>query len=110
MSGDGYDTGYKSRWQTDFGDPFNDRGSRTPFRMHRGEFRGPQERDFRGGHPGFSDPMRGAGFNYDRDYSATPMGFDPYTDQARRGYPMGRATGRWNRYDRGYRGRGARGG
>ena len=79
--------------------------------MHRGEFRRPEERNFRGGQQGgFNEPMRGAGFNYDRDYSANPMGFDPYTDQARRGYPMGRGTSRWTRYDRGYRGRGMRGG
>src|SRR5690606_40724587 len=35
MSGSRYDRGFKSRWQTDYGDTFNDRGSRTPTRMTR---------------------------------------------------------------------------
>ena len=87
MSGERYDRGFKSRWQTDYGDPFNDRASRTPMRMIRGEYRGSDD-------PGF-----GWSSNYDRDYSANPMGYDPYFDQ-----PRGReGIGRWNRYDRGYR-------
>lgn len=100
-AGGRYDQGFKSRWQTDYGDPFNDRGSRTPIRMTRGEFRGSNERDF-----GWGSNERdfGWGSNYDRDYSANPMGYDPYFDQSRRGQGMG--MGRWNRYDRGYRGRG----
>ena len=90
MSGDRYDQGFKSRWQTDYGDPFNDRGSRTPMRMTRGGYRGTGERDF------------GWGSNYDRDYSANPAGYDPYWNQNR----GNRNTGRWNRYDQTYRGRG----
>lgn len=88
MSGNRYDGGFKSRWQTDFGDPFNDRGSRTPMRMTRGEFRGSNERDF------------GWGSSYDRDYAANSMGYDPYNNPGR----GNQGIGRWNRYDRPYRG------
>lgn len=37
-TGGGYDRNYKSRWQTDHGDPFGDRSRGTPIRMLRGEF------------------------------------------------------------------------
>lgn len=36
----GYDRSYKSRWQTDNGDPYGDRTQNTPFRVTRGEFEG----------------------------------------------------------------------
>ncbi|HEX6070731.1 MAG TPA: hypothetical protein VFZ18_12935 [Longimicrobiaceae bacterium] len=89
MRGEGrYDRGFKSRWQTDYGDPFGDRAARTPMRMIRGEFRGHEDRGFGWG-------------SYDRDYSSSPMGYDPYFDPSRR---MS-TPGQWNRYDRGYRGR-----
>ena len=83
-----YDAGYKSRWQTDVGDPYGDRANRTPMRMIRGDFHGygedyrpAQDRGFRGG---VERPPR---------YGRSPMGYDPY--QNRGGY-QGR-PGRWNR-------------
>jgi hypothetical protein len=66
-----YDRPYKSRWQTDYGDPFGDREQQTPFRVIRGE----------GGHPG------GRGFRaaeYGGDYRRTPAGYWMY-DRAYRG-------------------------
>lgn len=77
--------GYKSRWQTDFGDPYGDRSNRTPMRVIRGEFRG----DYGGDYRGFSRP------DYDRSgrYGANPMSYDPYEN---RGGYQGRGTG-WNR-------------
>ena len=59
-----YDRGYKSRSQTDYGDPFGDRTRSTPFRVTRGEFQG------RGRSPNRSGP-------YDRgNYGARRP--DPY--------------------------------
>jgi hypothetical protein len=53
----GYDAGFrardrnsKSRYETDYGDPFGDRARRTPFRAVRGEY---DDRD-----RGFEPPMR----------------------------------------------------
>jgi hypothetical protein len=100
--GGGYDRDYKSRWQTDYGDPFGDRGANTPMRMIRGEYRSDYDRNFR---PTGYD--RNFGYNasagYDRDYyEANPMGYDPYPT---RNY-MGR-EGTWGRgYDRNNPGRG----
>jgi hypothetical protein len=76
-----YDRGYKSRWQTDYGDPFGDRVAHTPIRMTHGEYRGD----------------RGFGWrsDYDRGYSANPAGYDPYFDRSRF-----MSADRWNRYDR----------
>jgi hypothetical protein len=84
----GYDRSYKSRWETDFGDPFGDRSARTPMRMIRGEYEG--------GDRGYQGANR-----YGRDYyEANPMGYDPYA--GRPGY-TGR-EGTWMRgYDRNYR-------
>lgn len=82
-----YDRGFKSRWQTDYGDPFGDRAARTPMRMIRGEFGGSGDRF-------------GWGSSYDRDYSGHSMAYDPYLRMPR-GMP---SENRWNRYDRGYRG------
>lgn len=90
MGRDRFDRGYKSRWQTDFGDPFNDRAHHTPIRMTRGEYRGAGEWGY------------GWGPDYDRDFSTNPMGYDPYYDRNR---PTP-SIGRWSRYDRSYRGRG----
>lgn len=39
-----YDRGYKSRYETEYGDPFNDRAQHTPVRTMRGEF-GNEPRD-----------------------------------------------------------------
>ncbi len=66
--GGGYDRDHKGRWQTDNGDPFGDRASRTPIRMMRGGFH--------------NDEGRGAmGSNYDRDFgrgygAGSSMGYD----------------------------------
>jgi hypothetical protein len=43
----GYDRGYKSRYQTDHGDPFGDRQQQTPMRVIRGEARD-YDRGYRG--------------------------------------------------------------
>jgi hypothetical protein len=72
----GYDRSYKSRWQTDYGDPFNDRDQRTPMRVIRGESRGYDasyfdnryDSGFRGGPTRYDDTYRG---NSDR----FPMGY-----------------------------------
>jgi hypothetical protein len=60
--GSTYDRDYKSRWQTDYGDPFGDRASGTPIRVMRGEFenenvdrgtwRGYDRNHYRGGYTG----------------------------------------------------------
>jgi hypothetical protein len=71
----GYDRNYKSRAQTDYGDPFGDRQSRTPIRMIRGEYEGGYDNNFRAGNRGYR------GNTYDRDYGANPMGYDPYYDR-----------------------------
>lgn len=84
-----YDRGYKSRWQTDYGDPFGDRASHTPFRMIHGEFEG--------------NRGRGWSRDYDRDYSSNPSGYDPYFHRTREMNTMGHGP-----YDRGYRGWGTR--
>jgi hypothetical protein len=56
--GIGYDEQYKSRAQTDYGDPFNDRESHTPIRVMRGEARG-YDRDVDGRlRPGLLEPRR----------------------------------------------------
>jgi len=59
--GSEYAAGYgrefeKSRWQTDYGDPFHDRERGTPIRMIRGEY-GEYGEEFRG-----TERMRGQGY------------------------------------------------
>lgn len=98
----GYDRdfGYKSRWQTDYGDPFGDRMSHTPMRMVRGEFRGGYGAEYG------SARERGR-------YSGMPMGYDPYAGRGYDAYDYGSRGSRWNRdsmrgrggmmrYDRGW--------
>jgi hypothetical protein len=104
----GYDDEYganrKSRYETDFGDPFGDRQEQTPMRMvHRGYDRGwwgfggggrdreGYDREYRGGgRSGWRNDARFQG--YGQDYSSNPMGYEPG--------PRGRR--RWgNDYDRG---------
>ena len=84
----GYDRGYKSRAETDYGDPFGDRQNRTPIRMvNEDRDRGGYDRGYR---------ARGYGATgYDRDYGTNPMGYDP-SGNTRGGY--GNAG-----YDRGFR-------
>lgn len=77
-----YDASMRDRWQTDFGDPFNDRAARTPIRMMRGPFRD--------GHP---EEGRG-GRRYDEDFSGR-RNYDPYEDRERL-----RDTGPWLGYGR----------
>jgi hypothetical protein len=89
--GIGYDEEYKPRYQTDMGDPFGDRQSRTPVRVIRGEARG-YDRGFRGYDRNFSN--RG----YGRDYSSNPMSYDPgYSNTRRTGNDRG-----WFGSNRGY--------
>lgn len=120
-----YDRNLRDRWQTDYGDPFNDRGNRTPFHMTRGPYRQDEWRDIGwdrgrdrgrnfGGREWRSDydrsyaagPMRS---DYDRNYSANPMGYDPYDNPARRdalyrgrGKRLDREQGMRRGYDRGW--------
>ena len=84
----GYDRGYKSRWQTDYGDPFGDRERHTPMRVVRGE---PFRRE------------RGWEMGYDRDYGASPypMGYRPYS--ARAGYDTGYGPRSYRTGNYGYR-------
>ncbi|MBA2245700.1 MAG: hypothetical protein H0W11_12140 [Gemmatimonadetes bacterium] len=116
---DDYGAGYKSRAQTDTGDPFGDRQSGTPIRMVR-------QRDEGGwfGWGGGNDYDRNhrydrgyRGTTYGQDYSSNPMGYEPgygrgttgarkvneYEGQHRHG--AGGARG----YDRGFRGGATRG-
>ncbi|HEX2188640.1 MAG TPA: hypothetical protein VHG51_07055 [Longimicrobiaceae bacterium] len=110
----GYDRDYKSRWQTDYGDPFGDRTNRTPIRLMRGEFHNREGYDVDYGRP------YGAGSNvrYDRDMMDRGgmdrggmdrdrgymhgLNYDPYEDRndpnAGRGWGANRNRG----YDRGW--------
>lgn len=83
--GAGYDRNFHSRAETDYGDPFGDRTSHTPIRVMRGEFHN-YDRGYRrnAGNAG-----NAGNANYDRNYSANPVGYDP-------GY------GGNNRYDRNF--------
>lgn len=83
----GYGGEYKSRWQTDQGDPFNDRQRQTPFRVTRGDYEGGYDRDYNRG----NDRNQGS-------YS-TGVGYDPYNNPNQQSQE-GRA---WNmRQNRGY--------
>lgn len=90
--GMGYDAdyGYKSRWQTDYGDPYGDRVNRTPMRVIRGEFHGGYGADY-----GAARHDRGMYGERDRPfgYGTRPVNTDPYRS---RGAFEGR-PGRWNR-------------
>lgn len=109
----GYDRDYKGRWQTDNGDPFGDRVSRTPIRMMRGGFRNDEDRggmgsgydrDFGRGYGadtgrGYDRDMTGRG-GMDRGYMHG-IGYDPY--DADRGRAGGwRTQNRGRGYDRGW--------
>ncbi|HET7321854.1 MAG TPA: hypothetical protein VFI96_05105 [Longimicrobiaceae bacterium] len=74
MSGYGYDTGYRSRWETDNGDPFGDRSAHTPMRVVRNR-------------AGYDLGFRANGYGRDY-YSANPMGYEPYRRDS------------WGMYDR----------
>lgn len=88
----GYDRGFKSREQTDAGDPFGDRTSHTPIRMMRG--------GFRGGNMGGGMSGGSMGIDYDRPYKQG-IGDEPYYEAGdfNRGGMSGGAAG----YDRGWR-------
>lgn len=77
-----YDSNYKSRQQTDQGDPFGDRQSGTPIRVvNRDEERGSDWKFWRndeGRERGRGYDRGFGGTRYDRDYSSNPMGYDPY--------------------------------
>jgi transformer-2 protein len=89
----GYDRNYKSRWQTDYGDPFGDRLQQTPMRIIRGRARG---RDFE---RGFASPARERGHE-----TAYPMGYRPYRERTGYDEGYGQRTYRTygGRYDTGW--------
>jgi hypothetical protein len=103
-----YDDNYKSREQTDVGDPFGDRQSGTPIRVmdeprdrDRGWFGGSDyDRNFR-----YDRGMRGYGGDYNNtgyggDYrAANPMGYEPYDNRGGDSQRLGRP------YDSGFRNR-----
>jgi hypothetical protein len=109
---DRYDRDYKSRWQTDNGDPFGDRTSGTPIRMTRGEFHN-YDRDFNDRDLDRRPYGAGSNLNYDRDMMGRGgmdrdqnrgymhgLGYDPYDD---RGGRTGWGASDRNRgYDRGW--------
>lgn len=80
-AGERYDRGYKSRAETDYGDPFGDRASHTPMRMvdeDRARRWGAYDRDY--GSRGW-----GASARYDRGFRDVSdegryrgVGYDPY--------------------------------
>lgn len=87
------DYGYKSRWQTDYGDPYGDRANNTPFRVMRGEFHG-YGRDFESGYDrGYRGPEPGGMGRY----GGNPMSYDPYGSESRgfRSGPPNRERGGW---------------
>jgi hypothetical protein len=92
-----YDLEYKSRAQTDYGDPFGDRQANTPIRVvedrDRGWFgrRGRYDREFRGYEGDFMRSERRPG---------PGAGYDPYYT---RGGDMSRLRRRTRGYDRNYR-------
>jgi hypothetical protein len=96
-----YDRGYKSRWQTDHGDPFGDRTSHTPMRVIQGEYRNRSDRNRDPEGRGWSGRDRK---RYEADYYSNPMGYDPYRSREssmERGWGM-REMGR-GRYGRDFR-------
>ncbi|MEX2584177.1 MAG: hypothetical protein WD766_12940 [Gemmatimonadota bacterium] len=84
----GYDRGYKSQWETDYGDPFGDRQQHTPMRVIRGEARG-----YDAGYRTHDTDRSFRGNRY-------PMGYQPYS--ARAGYDRGFRTDRPARPHGGY--------
>jgi hypothetical protein len=86
-----YDSHYKSRLQTDYGDPFGDRASGTPIRMIRGPYQTSYDRDYGWSRAHGPDSM------YDRDHVRG-------TDYGRRpGAGMDRGAYGWRpRYDGGW--------
>jgi hypothetical protein len=108
-----YDDNYKSREQTDAGDPFGDRQSGTPIRVmdeprdRGGWFGGSNydrdmdyDRNFRGNDRNFNNANRGYGGN--DYYGANPMGYDPYDNRGGGNQRMGRPNDAGFRNNRGY--------
>lgn len=98
----GYDRNYKSRWETDYGDPFGDRTSRTPIRVMRGEFHNYDREynpEWRSGYDRNYAYGAGSNMNYDREMMNRDrgymhgVGYDPYAGGTTRGYRT---------YERGY--------
>jgi hypothetical protein len=110
-----YDEQYKSRAQTDYGDPFGDREANTPIRViedrdrDRGWFGGGGRgrgwfgggRDYGSEYGGYGREYRGGAAGYDRQYGRNPVSYDPYET---RGPDRERLRGRTRGYDRGYTG------
>jgi hypothetical protein len=88
--GNEYDRGYKNRWQTDYGDPFGDRTSRTPMRAIRGPYRTQHpcyDRGYLGYDRGYSPMDRNLRSGYGEDYrAANPMSYEPYRRGSRNRY------------------------
>jgi hypothetical protein len=79
--GRGYDQGYRSRAQTDAGDPFGDRQSRTPIRVIRGD-------PPRGYDGGVWNP--GLGYDHNFRHRYREYGYDrAYRGGRARGYDSG---------------------
>ena len=100
----GYGAGYKSREQTDNGDPFGDRTAHTPIRMVRGGFRGGS---MGAGNMGSGNMGAGSmGSGYDRQYKEG-LGDEPYynaQDFGRGGMGAGGMQGGgMSGYDRNFR-------
>ncbi len=102
----GYGRDYKSREQTDFGDPFGDRQSRTPIRMVR-------EREEGGGWFGWGQSDYDQEYRYDQGYRGgeagygryrTGVGYDPYASGRynRSAQQTGRRYDAFRNYDRGW--------
>jgi hypothetical protein len=77
-----YDREYKSRQQTDTGDPFHDRQSGTPIRMIHGEFERGYDRGYRGSAADYDRGYRESGYRgvdrtrYDRNYTGREPGIN----------------------------------
>lgn len=64
-----YDRDYKTRAQTDYGDPFDDRSRGVPFRVMQGEFHARDrgyDRGYRGDDRGFRDDRGFGGYTRNR--------------------------------------------
>jgi hypothetical protein len=99
----GYGREYKSRWQTEQGDPFGDRQSRTPMRVINEDARDAYDHGYFGGRGGY-DRGFGNRTQYGRDYSSNPVGYEPYggSNTWGREGTSSRGRGRNMGYGRGY--------
>jgi hypothetical protein len=75
----GYGSEFKTRQETDTGDPFGDRQARTPIRMLRNRDRYDT---------GLRSSSRGRS-SYEQDYSTNPISYEPYRPGYYTGYDRG---------------------